>query len=262
LFNDGDLPNICDDGTGTVTINVIPVNDPPSFLPIIVPPVSDESGLISIATQASVGPPDEAGQKVMQFFVAEVLNAGLFSVPPQFDPDGNLIFQPMPNVKGTAQITVGLKDDGGTANGGIDTDASRTLTIEVFKARVGHNVLKPLDASGDGMIIAGDALDLINFLNAFGAQPVPDGDSAQGSYYDCNGDGFVTAADALDVINHLNAFGPDTPAPAGEGDGQLPSSVGYALRDIPSDLAGPLDLDDLATLLALDVFQVSTRRKR
>ena len=172
---------ICLGTRGRIVFNVSPVNDPPSYLPIVVPPVSDESGLISIPTQISVGPPDEAGQKVTQFFVAGLLNAGLFSFPPQFDADGNLMFQPKPNVKGTAQITVGLKDDGGTAIGGIDTNASQMLTIEVFKAREWHNALKPLDVSGDGSIVNGDALDVINLLNAFGPQLVPNDGRAEGA---------------------------------------------------------------------------------
>jgi len=242
----------------TITFNVTPVNDPPSFQPIIVPPVSDESGLISVATQTSVGPPDETGQKVMQFFVTGVSNPGLFSVPPHFDADGKLTFLPQPNVKGTAQITVGLKDDGGTANGGNDTSLPQTLTIEVFKARVMHNALKPLDVSGDGLMVAADALDVINFLNAFGPQPVPDDGRAEGPYYDCNGDGFVTASDALEVIDRLNAFGPDVVGEPSQGQAQDSLAEGESR---PTENGQRLSLDELITLLGLDVALQSRRQQ-
>jgi uncharacterized repeat protein (TIGR01451 family) len=59
------------------------------------------------------------------------LNSGLFSVPPSVDPaTGNLTFTPAPDAFGTSQITLSLMDNGGTANGGIDT-TTHTFSITV-----------------------------------------------------------------------------------------------------------------------------------
>jgi hypothetical protein len=244
----------------TITFNVTPVNDSPSFTLAVFSPLADESGPVSMpgwATQVSVGPADESGQHA-QYFVVGNTNPGIFLTPPAIDANGILSFTPMPNSKGAAQLTVVLKDDGGTADGGNDTSLPQTLTIEVFKARAMHNALKPLDVVGDGSIVAGDALEIINFLNAFRAQRVPNDGRTEGPYYDCDGDGFVTAADALEVINHLNAFGPDVEGASGDGE-----SAG--LRSQASGVSGQATwdsgLEELTTLLAMDVAEESRKKK-
>ncbi len=59
------------------------------------------------------------------------LNSGLFSVLPAVDPvTGTLSFTTAANAFGTSQITLALKDNGGTANGGADT-TTRTFAISV-----------------------------------------------------------------------------------------------------------------------------------
>src|SRR6185295_14857599 len=47
-------------------------------------------------------------------------------------PSGVLTFTPAPNASGTATVTVSLSDNGGTANGGVDTSGSVTFTITVL----------------------------------------------------------------------------------------------------------------------------------
>ena len=42
-----------------------------------------------------------------------------------------LTYTPAANAFGTATITLDLKDNGGTANGGVDTSAPQTFTITV-----------------------------------------------------------------------------------------------------------------------------------
>ncbi len=87
------------------------------------------------------------------------LNSGLFSVLPSVDPvTGTLSFTPAPNAFGTSQITLSLKDNGGTANGGVDT-TTRTFGVSVqgindapvltrSNASVTGNVLTALTNSG------------------------------------------------------------------------------------------------------------------
>jgi Dockerin type I domain len=87
-----------------------------------------------------------------------------------------------------------------------------------------HNVVNSLDVIGpggqpDGIVVPGDALEIINYINAFGAGEVPSSAISGPPYYDTSGDDHVAPADALAVINFINAFGSGLPGPAGEGEG-------------------------------------------
>ena len=82
------------------------------------------------ATAISPGPADEAGQTV-NFIVTDNTNPTLFSVAPAVSPAGTLTYTPAANAAGSATITLTLQDDGGTANGGVNTSAPQTFTITV-----------------------------------------------------------------------------------------------------------------------------------
>jgi len=58
-------------------------------------------------------------------------NAALFAVAPAISTNGTLTFTSATNAHGSATITVTAKDDGGTANGGVDTSAAQTFTLTV-----------------------------------------------------------------------------------------------------------------------------------
>jgi hypothetical protein len=165
--------------------------------------------------------------------------------------------QPQPNASGTAQITLALQDDGGTADGGADLSGPQTFAINISKHHPWHNTLHRLDVTGkndqpDGQIVAGDALAIINYINAFGAGKIPDNAAPGAPYLDTtggpgnHGDNNVVAGDALDVINYVNAFGSGSSGPAGEGE-----ASGAALG---------ADYDVLA-LLAIDVASQAKRRR-
>ncbi|HVX62800.1 MAG TPA: Ig-like domain-containing protein, partial [Pirellulales bacterium] len=117
----------------TFTITVNAVNDAPSFTAGADQTVNEDAGAQSVAGWAkniSAGPADEAGQ-TLNFLVSSD-SSGLFSSQPAIDPlTGNLSFTPAPNANGVAHVTVMLHDNGGTANGGVDTSASQTFTIAV-----------------------------------------------------------------------------------------------------------------------------------
>jgi hypothetical protein len=117
----------------TFVINVTPVNDPPGFTKGPDQTVLEDAGPQSVpnwATNISAGPPDESGQTV-NFVVTDVSNPGLFAVAPAIAPDGTLTYTTAPNANGSATITVVLRDDGGTADGGIDTSGPQTFVINV-----------------------------------------------------------------------------------------------------------------------------------
>jgi uncharacterized repeat protein (TIGR01451 family) len=117
------------------TITVNPVNDAPTFTPGGAVTVNEDSGAYSApwATAISPGPADEAAQTVA-FAITGNTNPALFSAAPAIAPDGTLTFTPAANANGSADLTVVLQDNGGTANGGVDTSAPVTFNIEILDA--------------------------------------------------------------------------------------------------------------------------------
>ncbi|MEZ5581625.1 MAG: Ig-like domain-containing protein [Candidatus Competibacteraceae bacterium] len=117
----------------TFAITVTPVNDAPSFTKGADQTVNEDAGLQTInpwATAISAGPADEAGQ-TLTFNITGNTNPGLLSAGPAISPTGVLTYTPAANASGSATITVNLRDNGGTANGGVDTSAVQTFAITV-----------------------------------------------------------------------------------------------------------------------------------
>ena len=125
------VPANCD--TAVVTINVLSVNDAPSFtVSSATQTVLEDSGAATVpgwATAISAGPANESGQ-ALNFVVSNDLNS-LFEEQPAVSASGTLTFKPATDQSGQAQVSVSLKDDGGSADGGSDTSAAQTFTIEV-----------------------------------------------------------------------------------------------------------------------------------
>ena len=117
----------------TFTITVNAVNDAPSFTKGADQTVNNTAGAQSVtnwATNISAGPADEASQ-TLSFQITGNTNAALFSAPPAIGSNGTLSYAPAAGVAGTATVTINLKDNGGTANGGADTSASQSFNINV-----------------------------------------------------------------------------------------------------------------------------------
>jgi len=126
--NDG----TADSNTATVSIDVTPVNDAPSFSKGADQTVAEDAGPQSVtgwATNITAGPADEASQIVD--FVVSNNNTALFAVPPAVAADGTLSYTPEANANGSASVTVRVHDNGGTANGGVDTSTAQTFTVTV-----------------------------------------------------------------------------------------------------------------------------------
>lgn len=136
LADDGGIADGGADTSGeqTFVVNVTAVNDVPVFALVDDPAVDEDSGpqtVTEFASGISAGPADEAGQ-ILGFAVVND-NPSLFSAPPSIDPvTGDLTYTSALNANGTAAITVTLADDGGTANGGIDTSPTESFTITVY----------------------------------------------------------------------------------------------------------------------------------
>jgi hypothetical protein len=106
------------------------VNRAPSFTKGVDQNIARDSGAHTVsgwATDISAGPPDEAAQ-VLQFIVTSD-NTALFSVQPAISPAGTLTYTLAQGATGAAIVTVVLRDNGGTANGGDDTSDPQTFII-------------------------------------------------------------------------------------------------------------------------------------
>ena len=130
---------VADDGhlssqEATVTINVAAVNDPPSFtMSRSLIEVQRGAGQQTIPNWApfSPGPANESGQTVLNYTVRSVSNPGIFSASPSVSQNGTLTFTPAVNAVGHSTFEALVRDNGGTANGGVDTSSPQTCTIVV-----------------------------------------------------------------------------------------------------------------------------------
>lgn len=124
--------NGIDSNTATVNVTVNAVNDAPSFTVGGTQTVDEDAGAQTVngfIGTFSVGPANESTQ--VPTFVVTNNNNPLFSVQPAIDASGNLTYTPTANASGSATVTVLIKDDGLTANGGVDESATQTFTITV-----------------------------------------------------------------------------------------------------------------------------------
>lgn len=253
-FRAGDANNQIDRGVYTLTVNVAAVNDPPSFVNGADQNATDESGSQEVAawaTQLAAGPPDEAAQNLT--FRVTVDRGDLFASLPTIDATGKLTFTAAPNVSGTALVSVVLKDDGGTANGGVDASATQTFAVNITKPHPQHNAAEPMDVDSDRVVAPADALQVIDYLNALRFTQTS---SANGPpYYDVNGDGFVSPIDALLIIDQLNAEG----MPEGESPSiaKAPPVITHWPTATP-----PTPLHDVIDLIAADLAQTNEQARR
>lgn len=134
----------------TFTITVTPVNDAPIFTVGPNVTVFEDALPVSIANHATgiLGQPlpsaaDEASQTVS--FLVTNNNSALFTVPPAISQNGTLTFTLAPNANGLATVTVRIKDNGGVANGGVDTSAPQTFTINVTPVNDAPSFIKGPD---------------------------------------------------------------------------------------------------------------------
>ena len=117
-----------------LSVTVTAVNDVPSFTKGADQTVNEDAGSQTVSGWATAiskgGGTDESGQ-TLTFNVTNNNNA-LFSVQPAVNATtGDLAYTPASNQNGSATVTVTLSDNGGTANGGVDTSANQTFTITV-----------------------------------------------------------------------------------------------------------------------------------
>jgi hypothetical protein len=144
-------------------IQVEPVNDPPSFVQgagqfhqVDAP----QQVLPGWASAISPGPSNESNQSLV--FQVATDNPVLFSEAPHINPDGELQYTPTPGEYGVAVVTVVLRDNGGTANGGIDASAPQVFTVTVNSPPL-VSIVSPSDQAtflvSANFSVAADAFD-------------------------------------------------------------------------------------------------------
>ena len=263
LTDDGGIANGGDDTSAsyTFTITVNAVNDAPSFTPGGDVTVNEDSGPYSApwATSISPGPANESGQTVM--FLVSNNNNALFLVQPSISPSGVLSFTPNLNANGSATVTVALQDNGGIANGGVDTSASVQFTITVTAVNDGPT------AAADAWDTLGNTELRVDFAGGLTPKIVDTTTSGNGvadNDSDPEGDPFIitgivgcsdvtapfdcTLGDGSKVSMLANGSFSYTPGP-----GNTTGSFQYTLTDIPT-LGSPASSTGTVTITIFDMI--------
>jgi hypothetical protein len=157
-------------------IDVRPVNDAPSFTVGANQTVNADAGaqtVVGFATSLSPGPANESAQ-ALDFIVSNDATL-LFLVQPAIAPNGDLSYTPNPSFTGTANVSVAVHDDGGTANGGVDTSDSQTFTITLEAPLAPATVTTITDDDGDDLLpLNGTVQFTVDFSrNVDGASAAP-----------------------------------------------------------------------------------------
>jgi hypothetical protein len=200
------------------TIN--PVNDAPS-----INIGGKQTVLVNAATQtvsnfatgfAPGGGTDENAQVIAAFAIS-VDKPDLFSVLPTIDSAGTLRYTPSTTRTGMAKVSVQVRDDGGSANGGIDLSTLKTFDIEVAPlpdtvapspvisslAPLITNV-SPIDLTVDfGEAVTGFALSDLVMTNATAANLVDLGSGKFTLAISPVADGVVTVSIAAAAVRDL-----------------------------------------------------------
>ena len=114
------------------TINITNVNDAPTFAAAN-PASNEDAGTVTLAGWAAFNPgPFEDGQTA-EYQVTSTTNVALFAPGglPAISPSGTLTYATAENASGTAAFTARVRDNGGTASGGVDLSAPQVFTITV-----------------------------------------------------------------------------------------------------------------------------------
>ena len=132
----GDYAVVASNSHGSVTsapvsLEVMVVNTAPRFVRGPDSSIREDAGaqrIPSWATQISAGGPHESGQGLAFETVTD--RPELFAASPAIEIDGTLTYTPAAEAYGTAEVTVVLRDDGGSENGGQDrSEPDRFLIV-------------------------------------------------------------------------------------------------------------------------------------
>src|SRR5262249_13809675 len=121
-----------DTSTQTFTITVRPVNDRPTFTASDpAGPRNNNTAPVTIPNRATFNPgaPNESAQTVLRYLISNVSNPAFFTSGPAVAQNGTLTYDLAPGASGAVTFDVRVQDNGGIANGGIDTSVPQTFTL-------------------------------------------------------------------------------------------------------------------------------------
>ncbi len=124
-----------------ITINVVPVNDTPSFTKGFNQTTNEDAELQTIsawATKISKGGGDDEANQTLKFIVTNDKN-DLFETQPDISPEGVLSYKTKENANGIANVSVRLED-------GDTTSANQSFTIKVNPVNDKPTNTVPIDA--------------------------------------------------------------------------------------------------------------------
>ncbi|MBD8527871.1 tandem-95 repeat protein [Pseudomarimonas arenosa] len=141
-------------------ITVTAVNDAPGFVAGADQAVNEDAGAQNVTGWATAINDGDGTTQMLSFVVNNNSNA-LFATQPDVDATtGNLTYTPAANAFGSALVSVTLMDNGGTANGGVDSSGTAQFTITVNS--VADAPVATADASyqtiGNVELVAGGAI--------------------------------------------------------------------------------------------------------
>ena len=221
------------------TVSVLAVNDPPVFTIPTGVMVTQKAGPQAFASFVTgLGPGgavDEASQNLSAFTVAA--DNSFFVTPPAIDASGQLTFNPSPNNSGVVPVTVTVSDNGGRANGGVDT-MTKTFVINILPV----NDPPTINLAGNQSVRADVGLrNVTNFANGF--QPGGGEDEALQEISD-----FIVTVDSpglFSVLPSISVNGTLTYAPAIDRTGT--ATVSVQVRDSGGRANGGNDLSAVQT---------------
>ena len=116
----------------TFTVVVNEVNDAPTFTPGANQTVTEDAAAQTVASfLGTVSPgPNEASQAIT-VAISNVTSPSLFAVAPAIGPTGVLTYTPAAEQFGVSTVTYTVSDNGGTANGGVDSVGPQSFTITI-----------------------------------------------------------------------------------------------------------------------------------
>lgn len=242
--------------TDVLTIGVRPVNDVPAFSVGANQTVTADAGAQSVAAFATslvAGPPNESGQ-ALDFIVSND-NAGLFVAQPAISADGTLGYAPAPGQTGVATVSVQIHDDGGTADGGIDTSAAQTFTITVTPPLQPATVSAINDDDADNLLPLNGSVNFdVDFSRAI------DFSSVAASDFTISGDASTT----IDGVSQIDADTVRVAVTATSGGSFQISLTGEVLDTFAMVVSAPFGDDDTLvvdavapTLTSIAVVQAS-----
>ncbi len=198
-------------GTATVSITVNPVNDAPNFTANNPSVVNEDAGAQSIPNWAtfSAGPANESAQTVAGYMVSNVSNSALFSTLPAIATSGTLTYTSAANAFGSSTFQVVVKDNGGTANGGVDTSAPKSFTITVNPVNDPPTVTPPAAYTAQaniGISVPDGATDLLD------GSTITDVDGPGAAPFSITAGAFTSANGGSGAINVNGGFTYNPPA--------------------------------------------------